>query len=84
MSSDDADAARGRLDRERTALANERTLLAYLRTALAMAAAGASLRYLPNLPDPLRAGSWTFIGLGLAILIIGLWRFTVVARRLRG
>ena len=82
MSSGD-DAARGRLDRERTALANERTLLSYIRTALAMAAGGGSLRYLPNLPDAVRAGSWTLFGLAAICLVVGLWRFTVVARRLR-
>ncbi|MFP4173630.1 MAG: YidH family protein [Candidatus Hydrogenedentota bacterium] len=68
---------------ERTVLANERTFLAYVRTALTFLAVGGTLLHL--------FASWAFYVLaavllvtGLALLAIGVGRFLVIRKRLRG
>ena len=69
---------------ERTRLANERTLLAYIRTALALAAAGAILlQFFPSYPS-LFSIAWVLVVVGAATMVIGTYRFFVVARKLRG
>jgi putative membrane protein len=74
---------RDHLAHDRTVLANERTLLAYVRTAIAIVASGATLleffadiRYLHVLGGVL-------LGVGVLVLVLGLWRFVVVACQLR-
>jgi putative membrane protein len=73
-----------RLALDLTTLANERTFLAYIRTALAFIAAGAAL-----LSDVIGAGrtistvAWVFIGLGVAITIVGVVRYLQVRHALR-
>ncbi len=70
-----------RLALDRTRLANERTLLAYLRTALGLAAAGATLmRFFPHTPLDRIVGV-ALMAFGLALLIVGVWRFTSEHRR---
>jgi putative membrane protein len=73
---------RDELARERTLLANERTLLAYVRTALSLAAAGAILlQFFPGYLS-LFAIAWVLIAAGAVTMIVGIYRFLVVARKL--
>lgn len=69
---------------ERTRLANERTLLAYVRTALTLIAGSAVLfQYFSKSPSYLLA-AWLLVGAGAFILIVGVFRFLQVARKLNG
>ncbi|TWU00670.1 hypothetical protein Pla108_16220 [Botrimarina colliarenosi] len=68
-------ATRDRLAVTRTKLANERTLLAYIRTAVMLVASGATLwRLQPTGPIDRTLGAVT-MGVGLAVLAVGLFRF---------
>jgi putative membrane protein len=74
---------RDRLAMDRTVLANERTLLAYLRTVIALIAAGISLlKFFGDDPWSKELGLFA-LGLGIAVLILGLFRFQKYARRYR-
>ncbi|HEX5437658.1 MAG TPA: DUF202 domain-containing protein [Gemmatimonadaceae bacterium] len=73
-----------RLALDLTSLANERNLLAYVRTALAFLAAGAAL--LSNRlfgTGVFKAIGWTFIGLGIVVVLVGAFRFAHVRRAYR-
>ena len=73
---------RDKLAVERTRLANERTLLAYVRTALALAAGGAVLlQFFPSYPS-LFGIAWALVAVGAVTMVIGAYRFFVVARKL--
>lgn len=74
---------RDHLARDRTVLANERTLLAYVRTAIALAAAGGTLLALFPANFPLRVVGITLVAGGIAVVLFGSWRFTIIARHLR-
>jgi len=72
---------REKLAAERTHLANERTLLAYARTGLAFLVAGVTGEQL------LDQGIWrvvalSFIVLGPAISVFGIWRFVRFRREI--
>jgi putative membrane protein len=61
----------------RTHLANERTLLAYVRTGLAFSAGGAGLiLFISSRPSWILG--WSLVGVGLAVIISGVARFSVV------
>ena len=73
---------RDHLALDRTRLANERTLLAYLRTALMLMVAGATAeRVMGGSPTVIVTG-WSFIGIGLAVGVLGSWRFVVMQRKI--
>ncbi len=74
---------RDHLARDRTALANERTLLAYVRTAIALLAAGGTLLKIFWGNTLIEALGALLLTLGVAATTLGIWRFRVVARRLR-
>jgi putative membrane protein len=74
---------RDHLARDRTVLANERTLLAYVRTAIALFAGGGTLLELFPEVRHLRILGGILLVLGLLTLVVGVWRFVAVARRLR-
>jgi putative membrane protein len=77
---DDA-ARRDELALERTRLANERTLLAYIRTALTLFAGGAALlQFFPSRASLLGVG-WLLVFCGVAMLVVGGYRFVHVKRR---
>lgn len=72
-----------RLALERTLLANERTLLAYVRTAMALIIGGATLVHF--VPGPLATtGGWALVILGAVGFVVGVRRFLVLRRYLRG
>ena len=74
---------RDHLARDRTVLANERTLLAYLRTAIALFAAGGTLlRFFPD-SFSLRVLGVLLLLMGAVVVVLGGWRFTVVAGHMR-
>lgn len=68
---------------ERTALANERTLLAYIRTGLAIVAGGFAIAELVRGDLAPLAGA-ALVAVGVVLVLIGVWRFNVQRRRLRG
>jgi putative membrane protein len=68
---------------ERTHLANERTLLSYVRTALGLVAGGFGLTHLVTDQTGIQIGR-TLMACGGAILLLGLWRFVSIRRRIRG
>jgi putative membrane protein len=75
---------RDNLAMERTHLANERTLLAYVRTALSMLGGGAVvLHFFPVDPVAIAIG-WFLVGAGAVVLLLGVYRFFRVGKRLRG
>lgn len=74
---------RDHLAYDRTVLANERTLLAYVRTAIAVLAAGGALIEIFAEIRHLRILGWILLALGVLVLVLGVWRFTAVSRRLR-
>ena len=72
-----------RLALERTLLANERTLLAYVRTAMALIIGGASLaRFVPGVLAT--AGGWALVIVGAVGFVVGVRRFVVLRRYLKG
>lgn len=76
--------SRDKLALERTRLANERTLLAYIRTGLSLLAASAILFQFFSSIHSYTAIAWGLAGFGLALLIIGLFRFMTVRTKLNG
>jgi len=67
---------------ERTVLANERTLLAFARTALTLFVAGVTfVHFFPG--SALRVVGWTFIPLGVLLMLLGLWVYHRTWRRTR-
>ena len=75
---------RDHLALDRTRLANERTLLAYLRTALMLMVAGATAeRVMGGSPTVIVTG-WLFIVIGVAVGVLGSWRFVAMQRKING
>ena len=73
---------RDKLALERTRLANERTFLAYVRTALSLLAGGAvMLQFFPDNPPVVTLG-WSLVGVGGVVLVVGIYRFWRVRKRL--
>jgi putative membrane protein len=71
---------RDHLALDRTRLANERTLLSYVRTALMLAVAGATaVKFVGEHPEVIVTG-WIFIAVGIAVGVIGIWRFLAMRR----
>jgi putative membrane protein len=66
---------RDHLALDRTRLANERTLLAYIRTAFMLVVAGVTALKLFVETPAVVITAWLFVGLGLLVLFIGIWRF---------
>ena len=63
----------------RTILANDRTWLGYVRTALTLFVAGVTfIKFFDNWA--LFAIGWIFVPVGIAILLIGFWKFQRVRR----
>ena len=62
---------------DRTILSNERNLLAYIRTALAVLVAGVTLIHFFE-SHILRVFGWTFIPVGIGILLVGFQRYRKV------
>ncbi|MEQ8615974.1 MAG: DUF202 domain-containing protein [Lacipirellulaceae bacterium] len=65
---------------ERTKLANERTLLAYTRTAIMLGATGATLFTLYGDRAFYAAIGWTLLALGIALFLLGGYRFRRLSR----
>jgi putative membrane protein len=74
---------RDHLARDRTVLANERTLLAYVRTAIALLAAGGTLLKVFWGNTAIAVVGGFLLALGVMAAGLGIWRFRVIARRLR-
>lgn len=70
------------LARQRTTLANERTLLSYIRTSLYFLVSGTALFEVKNL-DHIRDFGYLAFGLSTAFLILGIFNFIRVKRKLR-
>lgn len=66
---------------DRTILANERTFLAYIRTALALIISGASAIKLLGTFWIVVTG-WSLIAIGIATLLIGIFRYIKMDRRI--
>jgi putative membrane protein len=75
---------RDNLALERTHLANERTFLAYVRTALSMLGGGAVVLHFFPMSPPARGIGWFLVGAGSLVLVLGIYRFVRVRRRLAG
>jgi len=73
---------RDRLALDRTRLANERTLLAYLRTSLMLLVAGATAVKFVSGSESVVIIGWVFIGLGMVVGSVGIWRFLVMQNSL--
>jgi len=73
---------RDQLAIDRTILANERTFFSYARTSLALILTGAGfIKFFETF-------TWWFlgsflIGLGLTVIMIGIWRTTIMSRKIR-
>lgn len=76
--------SRDKLFLERTRLAIERTLLAYIRMGLSLLAASGILFQFFSSIHAYTAIAWILAGCGLALLIIGLFRFMTVRKNLNG
>lgn len=59
---------------DRTEMSNENTLLAYIRTSLTILIAGASLLKFFDI-FALTVIGWMFIGVGIGVMIFGIYRF---------
>ena len=65
------------LGAHRTFLANERTWLAYLRTALTLFVVGVTfIKFFDN--QTLFIIGWGFVPIGIAVLLIGIWKYIKV------
>jgi putative membrane protein len=69
---------RDHLALERTRLANERTLLAYVRTAFMLGVSGVTALKVFAPTPTVMATAWSFIVIGVLVLLLGLWRFTTM------
>lgn len=75
---------RDNLALERTRLANERTFLAYVRTTLALWAGAAVLfQFFASIQTHL-AAAWILVVSGVFVLLVGIYRFRHVNKRLKG
>lgn len=74
---------RDKLALERTELANERTFLAYVRTSLSLIAGAAVLFQFFSAVSAYLAVAWVLAVLGVAVLIVGIYRFRKVRAELR-
>lgn len=74
---------RDHLAHDRTVLANERTFLAYVRTAIAILAGGGTLFEVFTEIRSLRILGGILLVVGVLVLVLGAWRFIVVACRLK-
>ncbi len=75
---------RDNLALERTRLANERTFLAYVRTTLALWAGAAVLfQFFASIQTHL-AAAWVLVVSGIIVLLVGIYRFRRVGKRLEG
>ena len=70
------------LARQRTTLANDRTLLSYIRTALYFLVSGTALFEVNEL-DHVRQLGYLAFGLSFAILVIGIFNYFKVKKRLK-
>ena len=73
---------RDHLAYDRTVLANERTLLSYLRTAIALFAAGGTLIKLLSGEMAMVILGIALLALGASSLIVGVFRFARVGRKI--
>lgn len=73
---------RDRLAMERTELANERTFLAYVRTSLSLIAGAAVLFQFFASVEAYVALAWILAVSGVVVLIVGIYRFRSVKKRL--
>lgn len=67
---------------ERTRLANERTFLAYFRTFIVFLSSGFAILKIDVLQD-IRVVGYFLLGLSPLLLIIGIWRFLYVRKKLK-
>jgi putative membrane protein len=74
---------RDKLALERTELANERTFLAYVRTSLSLIAGAAVLFQFFSAVHAYVAVAWVLAITGVAVLIVGIYRFRKVRAGLR-
>lgn len=74
---------RDKLALERTRLANERTFLAYVRTSLSLIAGAAVLFQFFSFTQSYLAVAWVLAILGVAVLLVGVYRFHTVRIGLR-
>lgn len=67
----------------RTDLANERTMLAYGRTSLMIAATAITIfKFFPD-ASGVRSLALGLAGISIVLIVIGIWRFVSLRRRLR-
>ena len=74
---------RDKLALERTELANERTFLAYVRTSLSLIAGAAVLFQFFSSVHAYLAVAWILAFVGVAVLVVGIYRFRKVRADLR-
>lgn len=74
---------RDKLALERTRLANERTFLAYVRTSLSLIAGAAVLFQFFSSVHSYLAVAWILAFAGVAVLVVGIYRFRTVRKELR-
>jgi len=72
---------RDKLAVDRTLLANERTFLGYTRTALAFAVTGGALIHFFE-PLAIEILGWVFVGVAVAVMLVGVWRYVKMNRKL--
>jgi putative membrane protein len=70
------------LARQRTYLANDRTLLSFIRTSLYFLVSGTALMEV-NALEHVKELAWVAFALSLATLILGIYSFFKVKRRLK-
>jgi putative membrane protein len=70
------------LARDRTAMANERTFLAYIRTSLVLLITGGTIIRILGTKNIDLAAGYTFVILGVFVIIFGFIRFGMLRRRL--
>jgi putative membrane protein len=73
---------RDQLALDRTRLANERTVLAYIRTAFMLFVAGVTALKLFVETPAVVVTAWLFVGLGILVMLLGIWRFVAMRRRI--
>ncbi len=71
------------LGAHRTILANDRTWLAYVRTALTLFVVGVTfIKFFDN--RTLFIIGWIFIPIGIAVVLIGIWKYFSVRKMIHG